>query len=224
VADVDLIPAGYSRVQLVRRRVKQFLIACISVFVVVGILFSALSVATSLERSNVGHLENEIKTATKSNGEVDGYRQQKLLAEKQLTELDQLRGRNRLSLFLRAVDSAYSDSIWLDELHYFRRDPSSSGTATTSPGPARPGIVVMPAQNVPVSGEAPNPQSAGQRVEIIGHATSHTRLAEFIRRLTGQPGIAEVRLLDTGLGNYSNSPVIDFILMVQVDERIGKLR
>jgi hypothetical protein len=75
-----------------------------------------------------------------------------------------------------------------------------------------------------VSGAEPPPAGIEQRVEIVGHATNHTRLAEFMRSLGSQPGIVEVRLLDTALGSYSGNPVIDLTLMLLVDEKAGKPR
>ena len=224
MADVDLIPADYSKAQLVRRRVRQLLIACVSVVVVVGVARLALNLVMSSEKLNIARLEKEGQLSARSKAEADNYRQQKLLAENQLAELDELRGRDRLRLLLQAIDAAYSDSIWLDELRFFRRDPVPTGNMSSLPGGARSGIIVVPRQNVPVSGAAPPSAGIEQRVEIVGHATNHTRLAEFMRSLSSQPGIAEVRLLDTGLGSYSNSPVIDLTLMLLVDDKVRKPR
>jgi Tfp pilus assembly protein PilN len=224
VADIDLIPAGYSKAQLVRRRVRLLLIACVAVVVVVGAARLALNLVMSSEKLSIARLEKEGQISTRSKAEADNYRQQMLLAEKQLAELHDLRGRDRLRLLLQAIDAAYSDSIWLDELRFFRRDPVPAGNLSLLPGGARSDIVVVPRQTVPVSGAAAPPAGIEQRVEIIGHATNHTRLAEFMRSLSGQPGIADVRLLDTGLGNYSNNPVIDLTLMLLVDDKVRKPR
>jgi len=192
--------------------------------VVIGVARLALNLVMSFERLNIARLEKESQISVQSKAEADVYRQQKVLAEKQLAELDELRGRDRLRLLLRAIDAAYSDSIWLDELRFFRRDHLPSGNMNTLPGGARSAIIVVPRENVPVPGAAPPPAGIEQRVEIIGHATNHTRLAEFMRSLSSQPGIADVRLLDTGLGSYSNSPVIDVTLMLLVDDKALKPR
>ena len=224
MADVDLIPADYSKAQLVRRRMRQLLLACVSVVVVVGVARLALNQTMSFEKLSIARLEKEGQISTRSKAEADNFRQQKLLAEKQLAELDELRGGNRLRLLLQAIDAAYNDSIWLDELRFSRRDPVPAGNTKPLPGGERSGIIVVPTPNVPVSGAAPPPAGVEQRVEIIGHATNHTRLAEFMRSLGSQPGIAEVRLLDTGLGSYSNSPVIDLTLMLLVDDKVRKPR
>jgi hypothetical protein len=224
VADVDLIPAAYSKAQLVRRRVRKFLIACVSIVVVVGAARLALNLLMSFEKLSIARLEKEGQISTRSKAEADNYRQQKLLAEKQLAELDELRGRDRLRLLLQAIDAAYNDSIWLDELRFFRRDHVPTGNMSSLPGGAHSGIIVVPSQNVTVSVATPPPAGIEQRVEIVGHATNHTRLAEFMRSLSSQPGIAEVSLLDTGLGSYRNGPVIDLTLMLLVDDKAHKPR
>jgi hypothetical protein len=75
---------------------------------------------------------------------------------------------------------------------------------------------------VPVPGAATSRPSVEQRAEIVGHATDHTRLAEFMRSLSAQPGIADVRLLDTGLRTYTNTQVIDLNLTLLIDDRSGR--
>jgi hypothetical protein len=224
VADVDLIPADYSKAQSVRRRVRQLLLACVALVVVVGAARLALNLVMSLEKASIARLETEGQLSARTRTAADNFRQQKLLAEKQLAELDELRGRDRLRLLLQAIDAAYSDSIWLDELRFFQRDYALAGKTSLLPGGERSGIIVVPRPNVPAPAAAAAPAVMEQRVEIVGHATSHTRLAEFMRSLGGQPGIAEVRLRDTGLGSYRNSPVIDLTLMLLVDDKPGKPR
>jgi len=224
VADVDLIPADYSRAQFVRRRVRQLLLACVSVIAVVGAARLALNLASSFEKLNIVRLEKEGQISARSKAEADNYRQQRLFAEKQLAELDELRGRDRLRLLLQAIDAAYSDSIWLDELRFFRRDPGPAGNTAPLPGGERAGIIVAPKPNVAAPAATSLPAGAEQRVEIIGHAINHTRLAEFMRSLGSQPGIVEVRLLNTGLGSYRSSPVIDLTLMLLVDDKVTKPR
>lgn len=222
MADFDLIPADYSKARLVRRRVRQLLIACVSVVVVVGVARLALNQVMSSEKLSVARLEKEGQIAAQRKAEADNYRQRILLAENQLAELDDLRGGDRLRLLLQAIDAAYSDSIWLDELRFLRRDPVPTGNIDSLRGGARSDIVAAPRQNVPASKAARPSATIEQRVALIGHATNYTRLAEFMSNLGSQPGIAEVRLQDTGLGSYSNRPVIDLTLMLLVDDKVRK--
>ena len=218
MADIELIPAGYAKLALVRRRIKPLLIALIALALVVGLARLALYLLVSFENTNIAQLRKEGQIAARTKAEADDFRQQKQLAEKQLAELDELRGRDRLGLLLRALDTAYSDSIWLEQLRFFRRDVSTTDLSSL-PGGGRSGIIVVPRENIPAPGAAPAPAGAEQRAEIVGHAINHTKLAEFMRGLGSQPGIAEVRLVDTGLGSYAGTPVIDLTLMLLVDDK-----
>jgi len=214
VADVDLIPAEYSRNRLLRRRAKQFMVACASVAVVVVAARLALERAISLDRQEIVLLQQKGKASTLSKAEADAIRQQKLRADRQLSELDELRGGDRLRLLLYAIDAAWSDSIWLDELRLVRRDRPASGNTGVLPGGGLPIILVQKPGAVP----PPDALAPGaQRVEISGHAANHSRLADFMRGLGGQPGIAAVHLLDTGLGSHASRPVIDLTLQLVVD-------
>lgn len=218
MADIDLIPADYAKLALARRRMKPLLTALIAVALLVGLARLALTLLVSFEHANIAQLQKQAQISARTKAEADNFRQQKQLAEKQLAELDELRGRDRLRLLLRAIDAAYSDSIWLDQLRFFRRD-LPTGDLSSLPGGGRSGIIVVPKENIPAPGAAPAPAGGEQRAEIVGHATNHTKLAEFMRSLGSQPGIAAVRLVDTGLGSYANMPVIDLTLMLLVDDK-----
>lgn len=206
--DVDLIPAEYARLQRLRRSLRRFLLAGVALMLIIGAAFLALGLASSSERSSIAGLEQQKQAWSRSRAETDGYRQQKLRAAKQLAELDELRSGERIALLLRAIDAAYNDGVWLDELHLVRRDPSAR-EAPGAPG-ATPAPVGAP------SGPA---AEAGQRVELVGHASKHSRLAEFMRTLGSQPGIAEIRLLDSAIGADDNAAVIDLTLTLRVAER-----
>jgi hypothetical protein len=223
MADIDLIPADYAKLARVRRRMKPLAIALIGLALVIGLARLALSLLISFEQANVAQLQKQGQISAQARAEADALRQQKQLAEKQLAELDELRGRDRLKLLLRAIDAAYSDSIWLEQLRFFRRDPPA-GDVTALPGGGRSGIIVVPKPNVADPAGAPSAAGIEHRAEIVGHAINHTRLAEFMRVLGSQPGIAQVRLVDTGLGSYSNVPVIDLTLMLLVDDKAQRPR
>jgi hypothetical protein len=218
MADIDLIPADYAKLALVRHRMKPLLIALIALALVIGLARLALYLLASFENANVAQLQKQGQISAQTRAEADSFRQQKQFAEKQMAELDELRGRDRLRLLLRAIDAAYSDSIWLEQLRFFRRD-LPTGDLSSLPGGGRSGIIVVPKANIPAPGAALPPAGVEQRAEIVGHAANHTKLAEFMRVLGSQPGIVEVRLVDTGLGTYANMPVIDLTLMLLVDAK-----
>ena len=116
MADIDLIPAAYLKRQLVQRLVTRFLIAAIAVAVLVGGARVALSRAIVSETATVARLQKAVDIYSQTEAKADGYRQQRRIDEARLAHLDELRGRDRLTVLLHAIDTAYSPSIWLDEL------------------------------------------------------------------------------------------------------------
>lgn len=202
MAELDLIPADYGQRQSLRRRLKRFAAALALLASLLGLARSALHFLTSAEKTEVARLQGQEQLFAQTRAKVEDYRSRKLATEKHLIALDELRGRDRLRLFLKAVDAAFVENVWFDEMRYYRRD------------------IPAPANNVP------NPAASGkgldieQRVEIVGHAMNHATLAEFMRRLEGQPGIAEVSLVDTRPRAYPNALVIDLKLSLLIDEKV----
>lgn len=222
MADIDLIPAIWLKRQLVRELVRRFVVAVTAVLALVGGVRVALNHAIVSETANVARLQKAAKIFSQTEARADGYRQQRKIGEAQLSHLDELRGRDRLKVLLQAIDTAYSPSIWLDELRFLRRENLTAGTPKPPAGSAGSTLLVIPKDNVPIAGAAASRPSVEQRVEIVGHATDHTRLAEFMRSLSAQPGIADVRLLDTGLRTYTNAQVIDLSLTLRIDVKPGR--
>mgnify|MGYP001574893319 CR=1 FL=1 len=204
MADIDLIPAAYLKRRLVQELVTRFLVAAVAVTALVGGARVALNRAIASETDTVARLNKAVEIYAQTEAKADGFRQQRKISEMRLSHLDELRGRDRLKVLLQAIDAAYSPSIWFDELRFLRRENLPTGTLKPPAGAAA---------------AAPSRPAVEQRAEIVGHATDHTRLSEFMRSLNAQPGIADVRLLDTGLRTYTTTQVIDLSLTLLVDAK-----
>lgn len=220
MADIDLIPTAYLKRQLVERHLRRFLIVAIAVVALVGAARVALNRAIASETATVARMAKAVEIYSQTEAKADAYREQRKIGETRLSLLDELRGRDRLKILLLAIDTAYSPSIWLDELRFTRRENLPTAALKPQPG----GVLVIPQGNAPAPGGAAGRPSVEQRVEIVGHAIDHTRLAEFMRSLSAQPGIADVRLLDTGLRTYTNTQVIDLSLTLLIDDKAGRPR
>src|SRR6266545_620127 len=217
MAELDLIPADYAQRQTLLRRVKRFVAAAVSLACLLVLARGMLQLLTSVETGEVARLQGQERLWAQSEAKVEEYRKQKLATQNQLLALDELRGRDRLRLFLKAVDAAHVENVWFDEIRYYRRDNLPAGDSL--PGGARAGIIVVPEKNVPAPGTALKAPDIEQRVGIVGHAINHARLAQFMRRLESQRGIADVSLVDTSPRSYPNALVIDLKLSLLVDEK-----
>ncbi len=219
MAELDLIPADYAQRQILLRRVKRFVAAVVSLACLLVLARGMLYLLTSAETGEVARLQGQERLWAQSEAKVEEYRKQKLATQRQLVALDELRGRDRLRLFLKAVDAAHVENVWFDEIRYYRRDNLPTGNLDSLPGGARAGIIVVPEKNVPAPGTAPKAPDIEQRVGIVGHAINHATLAQFMRRLESQRGIADVSLVDTSPRSYPNALVIDLKLSLVVDEK-----
>lgn len=221
MAEFDLIPKDYARSQALRRWVKWFALVVALIVAFVALARLGLALAIRSESGELARLRSQDAIAAQAKASADAYRQQKQLAEKQLRALDELRGRDRVRLFLHAMDAAYLNGIWFDEIRYFRGETVATGNLNALPGGANSGIIVMPKESQPGADAAARAGGIEQHVGLFGHALNHSLVAQFMRALGSQPGIADVRLQDTGLRAYTTATVIDFKLSLQVDDKAG---
>ncbi len=219
MAELNLIPADYAQRQTLLRRVKRFVAAVASLACLFVLARGTLQLLISIEMGEVARLQGQERLWAQSEAKLEEYRKQKLATQRQLVALDELRGRDRLRLFLKAVDAAHVENVWFDEIRYYRRDNLPAGNLDSPPAVARAGIIVVPEKNIPAPGTAPKAPDIEQRVGIVGHAINHATLAQFMRRLESQRGIADVSLVDTSPRSYPNALVIDLKLSLLIDEK-----
>lgn len=201
MSEMDLIPGDYRQGLGRRRLVRHFMVACIVVLGCIGLARMLLTYLIWRENVQVVHLEQQKQVSEQNKSRTEAYRQQKQVTEQQLAALDKLRGRDRVARFLQAIDNAYSEGVWFDSVRFMRRHGTGS-TLANVPGAA-----------------ASQPLEINQGAEMVGHAISHSKLAEFMRNLGSQPGVADLRLIDTGTRNYTAMQVVDFNLALQIKEK-----
>ncbi len=206
MGEMDLIPGEYRQNLHRKHQLRHFILACMLLMACMGLAKGMLSYLIWRENVQIVRLEQQENILQQNQAKTESYRQQKQITEQQLAALDELRGRDRVAFFLKAIDNAYSEGIWFDSVHFMRQ--SKTGTLEGVPGVGNANITVVP-ENTGVDFD--------QHVEILGHAINHSRLAEFMRTLGAQPGIADLRLIDTGLRNYTMVQVVDFNLALQMN-------
>ena len=152
--------------------------------------------SSAARRNYLAQLQTKRQLWQESKAKTEQYTREALVAEKQLLALNELRRREHLRLFLEALDTAYVDKVWFDEIRYYRRESLPAGAPATAPA-AR----------------------VEQRIAMTGHATNHIMLAEFMRKLENQPAVAELTLLDTSPRAYPGGLIIDFKLALLVERK-----
>jgi hypothetical protein len=213
MSELDLIPQDYAREQLLRRRLRWAMVVFGALACLVMLTRSVLGVLIAAETEQVSRLQAKKLLWQQSKAKTEEYASQVLATEKQLTALDELRGRDHLRLFLEALDAAYVGNVWFDEIKYYRHE--------SLPGPVQGAAAGARTANVAAAHKsAPVPTARlEQRAGMTGHAMNHVTLAEFMRKLETQPGVTEVSLLDTSPRRYPYALVIDFKLALLIDPR-----
>jgi hypothetical protein len=211
MAGIDLIPRQYALQRRAWRRCKWFAAALLCVVCLVVAARAALWFEDAREHGKLATLRKNEQVSADTLQKVRQFEQQKAEAQKALKALDDLRGRNRVRMLVEALDQAWLDGIWFDEIRSFRTDARSGSNAP----PVSP--VNAPAANPqPAAAQASAAPQDRQRVELAGHALEHSRLAEFMTRLSAQPAISDVRLLDTSSDGEAGERSIEFRMSLAV--------
>ena len=205
MSEFNLIPADYAKEQAVRRRLRWALLsfAVLCGFVVLARV--AVGTLVAIEKDKVAQLQVKKRLWQESKAKTERYLEEARTTERQLAALDDLRARDHLRLFLEALDTAYVNKVWFDEIRYYRHE--------IAPAP--------PPQPKVAQSAIPRVE---QRVGMVGHATNHIMLAEFMRKLENQAAIADLALVDTRPRSYPGALVIDFKLGLLVDRKAKGVR
>lgn len=219
MADIDLIPKQYLLNRLFRRRLRRLALTLLALACAIGAGRAALWLAASHEQQELARLRKNEVNAAQTTARLQDYVQQKADVEQQLKGLAEARGRGRTDVLLGALDAAYFSGVWFDEIRSYR-----AGALQGLPAAA---VVTSTAASAPRSAAAIPPVTAGgaaitpvqQRVELVGHAVDHARIANLMTRLSAQPSVSQVQLLDTITRTYSTTTIIDFRVSLAVTEK-----
>lgn len=218
MAEFDLIPADYALGRMLRRRMKCFLVTLAAIAGMVALMWLGLHSLLVMERSEVARLQERARHMVEAKARLEQDRERTRGAERQLEALDDLRGRDRLLVFIKAIDAAYVDGVWFDEVRFFRREKlvaraPEAATRATQP-PRAGGGKEQAGSNA--TAKLPDIEQAA---EIAGYAVNHSALAEFVRKLGDQPGISGVQLIDSGMRTTADVQAIEARIALLVGDK-----
>ena len=213
MSEFNLIPPDFARELALRRRLRRAAAGFIVLCGLIVLARSGLALLIAAEREQVAQLQAQERLWRERKTRTEKYTSEALAAEKQLAALDELRGREHLRLFLEALDRAYVDKVWFDEIRYYRKE------IAPHPVPAS-GVRTASTPVAEKSTAGPGPRRVEQRVGMTGHALNHVTLAEFMKNLESQPAVAELTLIDTSPRNYPNAVITDFKLGLLIERNL----
>jgi hypothetical protein len=201
--DMDLVPGEFRRGLTLRRNLRHFMWALVLLLGILVATRATLGYLIWREKAQVVSLEQQQQVISKTQTEAESLRQQRLVTEQQLATLDLLQGNDLVQYFLQSIDEAYTEHIWLDSVHFQRRENT---------GPPAIGATAGAAEDQTASTAVDLLHDA----ELVGHASNHSYLATFMQQLGGQPVVADLRLINTATRTYASAQVIDFKLALQI--------
>jgi hypothetical protein len=212
MAGIDLIPRQYALERRAWRRCKRFAAAMLALVCFVAAARAALWFGNEREHRQLSDLRRNEQLSAAGLTKVRELEQRKMAAQKELKALDDLRGRDRVRILVEALDQAYVEGIWFDEIRSFRPDvPPAPNALAGSPVAGAP---VAHRQTAAV--QASVPVRGRQRVELSGHAVEHSRIADFMTRLSSQTAVFDVRLLDTSSSSEAGERLIEFRMSLAI--------
>lgn len=219
MADIDLIPLAYRETQRTKRWVKLFLMACLLIVLLALGARVILGRFTSDAEAPLAQLQQREAIATQQRAEIDLLRANKAQAEKQWQILQGLRGSPITEPLFKAIDASLPEGVWFQDFKFLREGQF----VEVKPETKTSGYFII------VPKDIKNPQAGEQawrvqrHAEIHGQAVDQTALTQFIEKLQTQPGVGNVRLLNTSLREYGSKQAIEFNVVALVDNlSLGK--
>lgn len=210
---MDLIPAEFRRMRRIKLYLRGMLIASGLLVAICLLGWLGLQTLITKEQQRIARLHQKDGQFQLDQSKMADLRQKKQQIEDQLGALARLRGGDQVAKLLRAIDTAHTPGVWFDSVQLRRAssDESNPHSQKQAPGNA----ASRPALKLP--GIFAAMESTGSGVNIMGHALDHSHLAEFMRKLGEQPGMARLYLIDTKPRSIAEIEVIDFALVMQLD-------
>ncbi len=220
---VDLIPLDYRRTRRLSRWLRSLCWACAVAAALVGAARLGLAHLVRAEHTELAALRRLQAITAAHRAKLADLQGRVSSAERQVKALATLRDPTVLGELFFAIDTATTGRVWFNEFSFTRNgEPVDARSVAREAGR----FIPVPASAGNAQGGQPAAVTAAaggrrawQRAQIHGQAPDHSTLAEFINRLGGQPGIAQVRLIDTSARSYPGRQIVEFELAAVLEPR-----
>ncbi len=193
MSNMDLIPDDYRKERRLQKALFYFCVANVIIVLLIVLGEALFSYLTWRENTDIARLEQQEQVLQNKKVKAAEYQQKRQVVEQKIATLNTLRGNDHVPVFLSAIDRAYTDGVWFDQLRFARAPIANTA-----------GAAKMESQHV---------------AEIVGHALNHSLLATFMRHLGGEASTADLHLINTGTSHFAAVQIVDFKLHVNVSEQ-----
>jgi len=212
VSELDLVPASWRERRRTRRALVRFGLAYGVALALLGALTAALGIRIEAEAAELDRLRGDQLAAVSERARLEQMEQRQQALTRTLRTLDKLGGSADLGRVFAAVDGSLSAEVWFRDWVFMRAgefvDVEERAVETGY-------LILVPEQT---AGERKRAWRLRTHMEIRGQALTHSALADFVRRLSAQPAVKEVTIVDTRSQRVQAVEVVDFELAVVIRE------
>lgn len=214
--ELDLIPADYREREHIQQKCTIFIGSLIVLVVALAGLRFVLQQKVGTLQLQIQALEDGKKIKLEQQQKFNALLAQERMLNKRLEIFNGLRGGPSAKQLLLAIDRVMDGDVWFNEWKLLR----TSEINTVKTIPSTSGLVIVIPESENSAGQAQAWQ-LNTRMEITGQALDHSKLAAFISRLMQQPEVQDVKVLNTNLKTYLSSQVIDFNMVVIINNHMS---
>mgnify|MGYP000025785160 FL=1 len=201
---IDLIPEDYRKrrdqIKLLRQ-MGRWLVAFLALLILTRVgLWGLLSYQQKMHNILIagGKLREQ------RYGEAQALEGKRNTLKAALTKREELIRGPRTSELLNGLDNSFTTDVWLTDLVFTFRMTDKKGGAATPP-----------------QAKAITKLSDGQ-VDLRGSAKSYAAVYQFVEKLSTQPGITQVQVIETSINNKSGNGAVNFVAEAQLANATAK--
>lgn len=212
--EIDLIPSSYKERKKIQQWCHLFLLALAVVVSVTLFLRLMLDNKNKTIQTTISQLQQDKSFNLQQQQKYNNLLSVENRLKKNLEILDGLRGGPTVRQVLLAIDRVFNASIWFTDWSFMR-----AGEFTEAPvKKVQTGyFIIIPPENNPNGKQ--QTWKLNTHMTIKGQAIDHTSFSLFVQQLLDRNEIDDVKIVSTQVRPYINTQVIDFNIIVIVNNQ-----
>jgi hypothetical protein len=214
MSEIDLIPNAYKEHVWKLHALKVFVFIIMSVLVLTGLAYGALSYAKNMTTMEVLNLSNKKEIASQQRENIRLLDQEKSELGYQLRLLNGLRSAVDAEDLFVVIDTAIEDiDIWFTNIKFQRAEIEVDHENVVNTGYFL--IVTTSNENKALA--------ISTKMLITGEAANHSTLSKFVNNLLDQVEILDAKVLETSSDRDHKGDVVRFNLSItlNLDEKLS---
>ena len=209
MGDIDLIPTDYRNRIWFQGKAKLLGTSIVSMVVITAVIYTTMQLTNGKLHSKISELQKQQETTSQQHEVITRFNVDIQNLEYQLVLLNSLRSGTGAPEMFTTIDLAIADTdVWFDTWEYQRAgSPVEQKDQYSKNG----NLFILPAGNGTTTDTAWKIET---HMTIKGQAKDHSALSRFVRRLSNQPEIYNINILNTSTATHMN--VVDFNIAVTV--------